>query len=113
MGKTLPYDTLDALRAKMIADHPTFGHVDYAPGAADAAASIAAALGADGKLSNEPLTSPITDFYLTNPIARASQDDGRVLAPARASAHEGGGGMNPNADYVPLINFPVEWRVGR
>ena len=32
IGKKLPYDSLLALRRKLIADHPTFGHVDYAPG---------------------------------------------------------------------------------
>jgi len=71
MGKTLPYDTLGALRAKMIADHPTFGQVDYAPG--PDASFDAGAIGAEGKLSSAPLRSPITDFYLTNPIARASK----------------------------------------
>ncbi len=48
MGKTLPYDSLEALRAKMIADHPTFGQVDYAPGALDADKFDPAAIGADG-----------------------------------------------------------------
>ncbi|MBX3511297.1 MAG: NADH-quinone oxidoreductase subunit NuoG [Hyphomonadaceae bacterium] len=70
MGKTLPYDSLDQLRAKMIADHPTFGQVNYAPGAAD---FDAGSVGAEGALSDAPLKSPITDFYLTNPIARASK----------------------------------------
>jgi NADH-quinone oxidoreductase subunit G len=73
MGKTLPYDALDQLRARMIADHPSFGQVDYAPGAAGAAGFDAAAIGGDGKLSNEPFRSPVADFYLTNPIARASK----------------------------------------
>ncbi|MEZ6021867.1 MAG: NADH-quinone oxidoreductase subunit NuoG [Hyphomonadaceae bacterium] len=73
MGKTLPYDSLEQLRAKMIADHPTFGQVDYAPGAADAADFDPGALGADGAVDAAPLTSPIADFYLTNPIARASK----------------------------------------
>jgi NADH-quinone oxidoreductase subunit G len=73
MGKTLPYDSLQTLRAKMIADHPTFGHVDYAPGAADAGGFNPATLGADGALSSEPIKSVIADFYLTNPIARASE----------------------------------------
>ncbi|MES1196990.1 MAG: molybdopterin-dependent oxidoreductase, partial [Pseudomonadota bacterium] len=73
MGKTLPYDSLEALRAKMIADHPTFGHVDYAPGAADATNFDLGALGEEGSLSSAPFKSPITDFYLTNPIARASK----------------------------------------
>jgi len=73
LGKTLPYDSLGELRAKMIADHPTFGQVDYAPGAADLAGFDPAQLGAEGELSPEPLRSPIADFYLTNPIARASK----------------------------------------
>jgi NADH-quinone oxidoreductase subunit G len=73
MGKTLPYDSLAQLRAKMIADHPTFGHVDYAPGAADAAGFDPASLGAKGALSSEPIRSIVGDFYLTNPIARASK----------------------------------------
>jgi NADH-quinone oxidoreductase subunit G len=73
MGKTLPYDSLGALRQKMIADHPTFGQVDYAPGAADVTNFDAFKIGADGKLSNEPFKSPVRDFFLTNPIARASK----------------------------------------
>jgi NADH-quinone oxidoreductase subunit G len=73
MGKTLPYDSLQALRAKMIAEHPTFGHVDYAPGGADAGGFNPATLGADGALSSDPIKSVIGDFYLTNPIARASK----------------------------------------
>jgi NADH-quinone oxidoreductase subunit G len=73
MNKTLPYDSLQQLRVKMIADHPTFGQVDYAPGAADAASFEPASLGEEGKLSGEPFRSPISDFYLTNPIARASK----------------------------------------
>jgi NADH-quinone oxidoreductase subunit G len=70
MGKTLPYDDLAALRAKMIADHPSFGAVDYAPGARDG--FDPAALGADGRLGDAPFVTPIRDFHLTNPIARAS-----------------------------------------
>ena len=73
LGKSLPYDTLADLRAKMIADHPSFGHVDYAPGAADAGGFDLAKLGAAGDVANVPFTSPIIDFHLTNPIARASK----------------------------------------
>ncbi len=73
IGNTLPYDTIGELRAKMIADHPTFGQVDYAPGAADGANFDASKIGGNGKLSNAPFKSPVTDFYLTNPIARASK----------------------------------------
>jgi NADH-quinone oxidoreductase subunit G len=71
LGQTLPYDSLNALRAKLIADHPTFGQVGYAPGSAPAKLDLAK-LGKKGKVSDAPFTSPIKDFYQTNPIARAS-----------------------------------------
>ena len=69
LGRTLPYDTHAALRAKLMNDHPTFGQVDYVAGGA---ALDLASLGADGKLTEKSFKSPIRDFYLTNPIARAS-----------------------------------------
>ncbi len=72
LGAKLPYDTLDQLRAKLFADHPTFGQIDYAPGADADRASTSSGLGATGELSDAPFASPITAFYLTNPIARAS-----------------------------------------
>ena len=71
LGKPLPYDDLAALRAKMIADHPTFGHVDYAPGAHGNA--DLSKIGATGSVNEAPFASSIQDFYFTNPIARASQ----------------------------------------
>ena len=68
LGQTLPYDTHEQLRAALFAEHPTFAGLDYAPrGKPDLAAiTSAVAVGAD------PLRSAITDFYMTNPIARAS-----------------------------------------
>jgi NADH-quinone oxidoreductase subunit G len=71
LGPKLPYDSLGALRSKLIADHPTFGQVDYAPGSTPAALDLGK-LGAKGKVSDAPFASPIVDFYQTNPIARAS-----------------------------------------
>ena len=71
LGAPLPYDTLDQLREKLFADHPTFGQIDYAPGAVAAALDLGA-IGADGSLSAAPFLNAIKDFYLTNPIARAS-----------------------------------------
>jgi len=72
LGAKLPYDSLDQLRAKLMADHPSFGQVDYVPGAAGAAAFDLKAVGAAGELGDAAFASPIDDFYLTNPIARAS-----------------------------------------
>jgi NADH-quinone oxidoreductase subunit G len=69
LGARLPYDTLEQLRAKLMADHPSFGHVDYVAGGAPFDLK---ALGAKGELSDAAFASPVEDFYLTNPIARAS-----------------------------------------
>jgi len=87
VGKTLPYDSLLALRQKMIADHPTFGQVDYAPGAADSLGFDASKIGVDGQVSNDAFKSPVMDFYLTNPIARASKTMAECSR-LRATAHK-------------------------
>ncbi|CAN7239431.1 NADH-quinone oxidoreductase subunit NuoG [Phenylobacterium sp. LjRoot225] len=71
LGAKLPYDTLDQLRAKLFADHPTFGRIDYVADPAGVSLDFGA-LGGAGEVSEEPFASPIKNFYLTNPIARAS-----------------------------------------
>jgi len=71
LGKTLPYDSLDQLRAKLFADHPTFGQIDFAPGSIPTLFDLSA-LGAEGELSETPFKSAVEAFHLTNPIARAS-----------------------------------------
>ena len=70
--RVLPYDNLTALREKLMADHPTFTSLGYAPGSNGAADFDPSTLGASGKMDAAPFKSPIKDFYLTNPIARAS-----------------------------------------
>ncbi|MGH6971815.1 MAG: molybdopterin-dependent oxidoreductase, partial [Caulobacteraceae bacterium] len=71
LGAKLPYDSLDQLREKLFADHPTFGQIDYAPGSAPTTFDLSG-LGQAGELSDAPLASPVVAFHLTNPIARAS-----------------------------------------
>ena len=71
LGATLPYDTLAQLRAKLFADHPTFGRIDYAPGAAASAIDLSG-IAAAGTATDAPLVSGVRAFHLTNPIARAS-----------------------------------------
>jgi NADH-quinone oxidoreductase subunit G len=71
VGKTLPYDTLAQVRAKLGADHPTFLGLDFAPGAH--AGSVAPPYGAAGQMQWAPFVTPIKAFHLTNPIARASR----------------------------------------
>ena len=70
LGARLPYDSLDQLRAKLFADHPSFGRIDYVP--ETPAALDLGVLGAKGDVSDEPFWSGVKNFYLTNPIARAS-----------------------------------------
>ena len=72
LGAKLPYDSLDHLRAKLFADHPSFGQIDYAPGAATAAGFDLGAVGGEGEADDAVFGPAIKDFYLTNPIARAS-----------------------------------------
>jgi len=73
VGKTLPYDSLSALRAKLIADHPTFGAIDYvAPAARLDLGSLGGPSQGSGKTTDKPFANAVKDFFLTNPIARAS-----------------------------------------
>ena len=70
LGKTLPYDDLFALRQAMIADAPAFGSLDSLdegemPKAADWAGA--------GRLSGKAFTPAFSNYYTTNPIARASE----------------------------------------
>ena len=69
VGQTLPYDTLDALRSKLMADHPTFGRIDYLP--APASFDVGS-LGKKGDLGDTSFVSAVRDPYLNNPITRAS-----------------------------------------
>ncbi len=70
VGQTLPYDSLNQLRAVLMADHPTFGRVDYL---APARAFGVDKLGARGELGDVVFAPALKDPYLTNPIARASE----------------------------------------
>ncbi|MGO4669013.1 NADH-quinone oxidoreductase subunit NuoG [Bosea sp. 2RAB26] len=70
LGKTLPFDSLAALRQALYAAHPHFAGLDTLP-AADAS-SLGALAGLGGKTDKAGFASPVADFYQTNPIARAS-----------------------------------------
>jgi NADH-quinone oxidoreductase subunit G len=69
VGHTLPYDTLDQLRARLMAEHPTFGQIDWKP---TPAAFDPADLGRKGELGDVAFRSAVTDPYRANPISRAS-----------------------------------------
>ena len=69
-GKALPYDSLGALRAAMYGEFPHLAALDEI---ADADINAIETLaGRGGDLGDSGFVSPVTDFYLTNPIARAS-----------------------------------------
>ncbi len=78
LEKPLPFDSLSALRSRLYAALPHFSRIDaIEPGDASKLASLPA-----GELGHGALISAISDFYLTNPIARAS----RVMAECSALA---------------------------
>ncbi len=70
VGHTLPYDTLSALRAAMYKEAPLLARLDTVEPAGLAGVEALAARG--GALTSEPFGASVRDFYLTNPIARAS-----------------------------------------
>jgi NADH-quinone oxidoreductase subunit G len=70
LKQTLPFDSLMALRALLVETYPHLGHVDEALAADPAALSALAQKG--GATDKAAFVSAVEDFYLTNPIARAS-----------------------------------------
>ncbi len=70
LGKKLPFDSLSELRARLYAAFPHFAALDEI--AESDSAKIAAVAKKAGKMNKSGFASPVKDFYLTNPIARAS-----------------------------------------
>jgi NADH-quinone oxidoreductase subunit G len=70
LGKTLPFDTLQQLRAKLFDAHPHLALLDQIDPAD--AASIGRLAKQAVKPGKERFARAIADFYLSNPIARAS-----------------------------------------
>ncbi|TVR95636.1 MAG: NADH-quinone oxidoreductase subunit G [Rhodospirillales bacterium] len=66
LGKTLPYDNLDQLRARITDACPWMAAVDTV------VAARWGRFGREGTLSDEALASTVGNFYLTNPVCRAS-----------------------------------------
>jgi NADH-quinone oxidoreductase subunit G len=79
LGKRLPFDNLQALRRLMYEAHPHLAQLETVV-PADGAAALTALAGLAGTPSRDPFVSPVRDFFLTNPIARAS----RVMAECSA-----------------------------
>jgi NADH-quinone oxidoreductase subunit G len=71
LSKTLPFDSLSQLRAHLHKPYPHLAEVDQIKSGAHGDIERVAARG--GAVAGPAFASPIRDFYLTNPIARASQ----------------------------------------
>ena len=84
VGHRLPYDTLPALRAAMYKQAPALARLDAVEPADIKGVEALAAAG--GKLSGDPFGVAIADFYLTNPIARASAVMAELSAFKQAAA---------------------------
>ena len=85
LGRKLPYDSLAQLRQSLFKAHPHLQRADQvAPGDG---ADITALAGRGGSLEKAVFGSAIEDFYLTNPIARASviMAECSVLAEGRSA----------------------------
>jgi len=70
LGKALPFDTLQQLRRALYAAHPHFAAIGAVTNADPAAVTTLAKRG--GKIGKAPFASPVTAYFQTNPIARAS-----------------------------------------
>ena len=82
LGKTLPFDSLQQLRQSLYRDHPHLARFDeIEPGRP---ADVEALAAMSGQMETAPFSAAVTDFYLTNPIARASA----VMAECSALARQ-------------------------
>jgi len=83
LGHRLPFDSLGQLRKELCGEHPHLARIDrIEAGSAD---DVAGAARIVGPIEKAGFVSPVRDFYLTNPIARASA----VMAECSALAQGG------------------------
>jgi NADH-quinone oxidoreductase subunit G len=78
LGATLAFDNLDQLRAKLYETVPHLARIDAVEPADPA--GIAELAKVQGDMAGTPFASPVSDYFLTNPIARAS----RIMAECSA-----------------------------
>ncbi|ODN72474.1 NADH-quinone oxidoreductase chain 3 [Methylobrevis pamukkalensis] len=83
LGQRLPFDSLAQLRAQLHAAFPVMAEIDEI--VAGAPADIEALASVGGTMDGAAFVGTIKDFYLTNPIARASAIMAECSALARGS----------------------------
>jgi NADH-quinone oxidoreductase subunit G len=86
LGAQLPYDSLGELRAVLYESYPHMAEIDGIAGGDGSGVDALAKLG--GKPETAAFHSAVSDFYMTNPIARASATMAECSALARARAAE-------------------------
>ncbi len=67
LGKTLPYDNLKQLRARMVKANPVFASADKIT------AAPWKSFGTSGAVVATPFDYPVKNYYMTDPISRASR----------------------------------------
>lgn len=67
LGKSLAYNTLAQLRARLVGEFPHFGKIG------DVVAATWSPFGTKGEVRKHPFHSPIDNFYMTNSISRSSK----------------------------------------
>ena len=82
LGVKLPYDSLAALRQALFAEHPHLARIGQVMPSGPADVRQLSMVG--GAIDKAPFAAAIDDFYLTNPIARASAIMGECSALAEA-----------------------------
>ena len=91
LGETLPYDSIAELRKAMYEAAPHLGVIDTVePADATAVERLAKPT---PQVQKQPFGRAVTDFYLTNPIARASRTMAEMSA-LKAGAEQGATGTH-------------------
>jgi NADH-quinone oxidoreductase subunit G len=67
LGHTLPFDTLGQLRQRLVLDFPNFAHIG------DVVPAVWGEFGAAGPVGPAAFEAPIANYYVTDPISRASE----------------------------------------
>jgi len=87
-GEALPFDSLAELRSKLFEAHPHLSSIDMIEKGSVADVEALAGKASGAKPSGDAFVNVITDFYLTNPIARASNVMAECSALAQSRAAE-------------------------
>jgi NADH-quinone oxidoreductase subunit G len=72
LGQKTRYDSLEEVRAQMIRTNAVFAEVDVAAAASTLKPNWAA-FGTSGKMNDSPFVNQMENFYMTDPISRASE----------------------------------------